>query len=125
MTRPRTPVAVADITGDNIKHPARHAGRSSPKVGKLGSAPKVLNAAEIECWDMFADEMPWLGKSDRTIVTIAARLRSRMLNDPEMSVNALAQLRMCLSVMGGTPADRSKVSEPDEQDDDPAAEFIN
>ena len=125
MSRPRTPVAVADVTGAANRNPKRHSGRSNPKVPRLGSAPKSLTDDEVEAWEMFRDEMPWLGKSDRTLVTIASRLRARMLTDPEISVNVAAQLRMCMSSMGGTPADRSKISEPDEKDDDPAAEFIN
>lgn len=74
---------------------------------------------------MFASEMPWLARSDRTLVEVASKLRARMMTDPEMGVNALAQLRLCLSAMGGTPADRSKVSAPDDEDEDPAAEFLN
>jgi len=46
-----------------------------------------------------------------------------MRTDPEMGIAALAQLRLCLSAMGATPVDRSKVTMPEA--DDSADEFLN
>ena len=123
MPRPRTPAAVAEMTGALVKNPQRR--RSSPKAAAIGKPPKRLTPIEADAWNEIVDEMPWLAKSDRKILEVAAKLTARMMTDPEMGVNALAQLRMCLSSMGGTPADRTKVSAPDEEDDDPAAEFLN
>jgi hypothetical protein len=80
---------------------------------------------ELSAWDGFKREMPWLAEGDRALVEMAARLRGRMIKDPEMGVNALAQLRLCLQAMGGTPADRSKVGAPDDDATDPADEFFN
>ena len=125
MPRSRLPVSVAHVTGAAIKNPKRHAGRANPDVGKLGAPPKSLSAAEFAAWRMFADEMPWLGASDRTIVLVASRLRAKVLSDPDTPMNALAQLRLCVSAMGGTPADRSKVTEPEEATDSLASEFFN
>ncbi|MBK0399513.1 hypothetical protein H0I76_09945 [Limibaculum sp. M0105] len=84
-----------------------------------------MSDAERDAWLELADEMPWLAHSDRKIVEVAAKLTVRLAADTDMGVNALAQLRMCLSSMGGTPADRSKVVLPDDEDDDPLAEFLN
>ncbi|MGV6875915.1 hypothetical protein ACUSIJ_24925 [Pseudochelatococcus sp. B33] len=124
--RPRTPVAVAKVIGADKKNPGRHASRANPKVGPLGRPPTRLNEVEREAWNLFADEMPWLAKSDRALVETASRLRARMMTDPNMGVNALAQLRMCITEMGGGPASRSKVSAPDDDGaDDPASEFLN
>lgn len=125
MSRPRTPKSVAEVTGASVLHPGRHAGRFEPKVPKLGGPPKSLTDGEVGAWEKFRDEMPWLGKSDRVLVAIASKLCDRLMTDPEMGVNALAQLRMCLSSMGGTPADRSKVGASDEPEDDPAHKFFN
>lgn len=125
MPRPRTPKALAEVTGADKLHPGRHAGRKEPKSRPLGLPPKRLSEIEREAWVELADEMPWLVHSDRTGVEIAAKLKARLMTDPDMGVNALAQLRMCLSAMGGFPADRSKVSAPDDEDEDPAAEFLN
>ena len=38
---------------------------------------------------------------------------------------AFAQMRLLLSSMGGTPVDRTKVSAPDDEAEDPADEFLN
>ena len=125
MPRPRTPKALAEVTGADALHPGRHTARKEPKVSPLGKPPKRLTEVEAEAWNELAEDMPWLARSDRTGVEIAAKLKARLVTDPEMGVNALAQLRMCLSAMGGFPADRSKVTAPDDEDDDPLAEFIN
>lgn len=125
MPRPRTPKPVAEASGAAAKNPQRFRERSEPKVSALGDPPDFFNETECAAWLGFKKEMPWLAESDRAIVEIAARLRGRLISDPEMGVNALAQLRLCLSSMGGTPADRSKVSAPDEDDDDPADQFFN
>jgi hypothetical protein len=34
-------------------------------------------------------------------------------------------MRLCLSSMGGTPVDRTKISAPEEEPEDPADEFLN
>lgn len=125
MANPRTPAAVARVTGADRLHPGRHKSRSTPKVKGLGDPPSYLGEIEQEAWRLFADEMPWLGASDRAITETASRLRARMMTDPDMGVNALAQLRMCLSAMGGTPSDRSKVAAPEEPDDDPTDAYFN
>lgn len=125
MPNPRIPVQKAKATGADIKNPKRHSGRAAPKVAPLGAPPRHLTEAQAEVWRTFAEEMPWLAKSDRAIVETATVLRARLMQNPEMGVNALAQLRMCLSVMGGTPADRSKVGDTgDEDDDDESARFF-
>lgn len=125
MPRPRTPNAVADVTGASDKNPGRFKDRANPDVGPLGLPPAHLSEEAIEAWILFAGEMPWLAASDRGIVEIAAVLRARLKCDPDMGVNAMAQYRLCLSAMGGDPSSRSKVSVPDEESDDPAAEFFN
>ena len=126
MPRPRTPRAVADATGAADKNPQRFRARSEPKVASLGDYPEwMLCKYERSAWEGFKREMPWLAESDRSVVEIAARLRGRLIKDPDMGVNALAQLRLCLQAMGGTPSDRSKVGAPDEESDDPADQFFN
>ncbi|ARC87130.1 hypothetical protein [Rhodovulum sp. MB263] len=125
MANPRLPADVAAVTGAAAKNPQRHKGRATPMVKGLGDPPAYLGEIEQEAWRMFADEMPWLGASDRAITETASRLRARMMADPNMGVNALAQFRLCLSAMGGTPSDRSKVAAPEEPDDDPADAYFN
>lgn len=126
MAKPRLPAAVAKATGAAVKNPQRFRDRKAPKVEPLGPAPSGFSAAQKKAWDAFAGEMPWLGKSDRVLVETASRLRARMQSDPDFPIGGYAQLRMCLSAMGGTPTDRTKVSAPADDDDhhDPASEFV-
>jgi phage terminase small subunit len=123
MPRPRTPLHLAEITGATERSPGNYRGRREAKVDALGDPPDTLTEAEEEAWRVFASEIPWLGQSDRALLELACRLRVRLRNDPEMGVMAMAQLRLCLSSMGATPADRSKVSFQDDEDEDD--EFFN
>ena len=126
MARPRLPDAVATATGADKKNPGRFEGRSKPKQYPLGAPPRSFTAGQKKAWLAFSDEMPWLSKGDRTVVEVASRLRDRMENDPEFPMAGYAQLRLCLSSMGGTPSDRTKVTWPDDgDDDDPLSAFVN
>lgn len=123
MPRRRTPADVARITGADRLHPGRHAARSVPKVQPLGNPPDALTAAEKRAWKDFADDMPWLARSDRHLVGIAARL-AVLIQKGGAPLAAFTQMRLCLSSMGGTPTDRTKVITPDGAEDDPAERFF-
>jgi hypothetical protein len=87
--------------------------------------PEDLPAEHREAWQALSDDMPWLTRSDRGILRLAARL-SVMAEQPGCSMGVYTQLRLCLSSMGGTPTDRSKVATFREDDfDDPADKFFN
>ena len=123
--RKRQPIDVAKATGAAIKNPQRYRNRAAPKAGPLGVPPARLDADAKKAWNELAAELPWLQRSDRKIMEVTARLTSRLMTDPDMGVSALAQLRLCLSELGATPAARSKVGAPDEEPDDPADKFLN
>lgn len=122
--RPRLPQSVAKITGAEAKNAGRFTGRASPKVKSLGPAPKRFTDAQRELWDEFNADFPWLGRSDRALVGLAVELQSA-INAGGAPVAVYAQMRLCLSSMGGTPVDRSKVGQQEEDDEDPADEFLN
>jgi len=124
MARPRTPKAMAAITGADRQHPGRYAARSEPKGDPLGGMPDGLTAGQRQAWRQLADELPWLAKSDRAMLTLAARLADRVDNDPLCPLAAFTQLRLCLSSLGTTPVDRSKVNAAPDDDDNPAAAFF-
>lgn len=112
------------MTGADARSPGRFKDRKEPKVRSLGPAPKRFDAEQRELWDAFNEDFPWLGRPDRELVAMAVELRS-MMNSGEAPISAFAQYRLCLSSMGGTPVDRSKVAAPEEDDEDPADEFLN
>jgi hypothetical protein len=123
--RPRLPEGVAKTTGADVRSPGRFKGRASPKVKSLGPAPKRFTLEQVEIWNEFNEDMPWLGRSDRRVVGLAVMLQSVIDKDPECPVAVFAQMRMLLSAMGGTPVDRSKVAVPDDESEDPADAFLN
>ena len=125
MRRPKLPQQVARISGADRKNPKRYKGGADPVLPGIGAAPDRLSAEQRATWAEFASELPWLRKSDRTLLELACRLTARMRTDTEMGIAALAQLRLCLSAMGATPVDRSKVATPDDAGPDPADEFLN
>lgn len=124
MSKPRLPEQVAAVTGAAARSPGRFKDRKTPKVKSLGPAPKSYNEAQREIWGSFNDDFPWLGRSDRELVRLAVDLRT-IIDSGEAPVAVYAQMRLLLSSMGGTPVDRSKVGAPDDEDDDPADEFLN
>lgn len=125
MSRPRLPQAVAEATGAAMKNPQRFRDRKQPESKPLGKPSKLLTGDECSFWDSFRAEMPWLTEADRTVVETAAKLRCRVMTDPECPIAAITQLRLCLQAMGGTPTTRTKVGAPDEDDDDPADQYFN
>lgn len=125
MPRPRNTTEFARITGADTAKPKRYAGRADPVVDAIGAPPDRLTNQQRVIWAEFVDDLPWLRRSDRTILELSCRLAARMETDPDMGIAALAQLRLCLSSMGATPVDRSKVTMPSDNEPDPADEFLN
>lgn len=121
MARPRNPLAKAEAEGRNVTHPTRFKGRKEPKAAAdIGKAPKWMNAEQTKVWNLFAKELPWLNGSHRSLLEIATTIRTRVIANEEVGVQALNLLRQCLGQMGATPSDATKVSMPDsgEEKDD-------
>ncbi len=125
MPRPKKPLKLVRTMGLDERDPGRYGGRSEPKTPKLGAPSDFLGEHGREAWETFKSEIPWLMESDRALVEIACSLRARIIAGETVGVNALAQLRICISAMGGTPTDRSKVSAPADHEEDPANKFLN
>ena len=126
MPRAQTPAAKAKVTGAAVLHPGRHSNRKEPKSVPLGDPSDWMGGEQRVAWNSFQRELPWLMESHRTLVEIASCLRARLMSGEEVGVQALAQLRMCLSAMGATPVDASKIIVSDDGDsEDPAAAYFN
>ena len=124
MPRPRLTNAAAQVTGADLKDPKRHAGRIDPQTGPLGPPPAKLAPDHKAAWIEIAGELPWLCQSDRHLVELASLLQVR-IRQPDCPMGVFTQLRLCLSSMGATPVDRSRVHWGDEEYADPADEFLN
>ena len=121
MARVRTPIAKAKATGADVKNPQRHRARVAPKgVGGLGSASSWLKPFEVKAFDALRGQLPWLKESHRVLVEITATYLGRLL-DPEdvLPLDSKQELRRCLAQLGATPADESKVTQPDANAEDP------
>ena len=117
MARPRVPLIKAQTTGRTIRNPKRRAIGEPPTWFKTPS--------QREAWNTFSDELPWLNKSLRALVSIASDIRGRPIAGEDVGVKALNLFRMILSQMGATPSDASKVKMPDdEQPEDPANKYF-
>jgi len=121
--KPRTPVAVARITGALTRNPGRFEGRAEPLGGPLGACPTYLGARAATAWAAFASELPWLQASDRALVEVASLLRARIMGGELVGIQGLTLLQSVLSKLGGTPCDRSRVVIPVEPE--PPSEFWN
>jgi hypothetical protein len=118
LPKPRIPRSRAIIEGRIDINPGRY-NRKEPTAGPLGDPPKWASEAQAKAWGGFQSELPWLNHSHRCLVEIASILRARLESGVEIGTKALSLLRLCLSSMGATPSDASKVSwaEPEEPDD--------
>jgi len=115
MARPRTPVAKAKVEARDKQHPQRFKDRSEPKVeNPIGDPPDWIVDNDLTkartAWLTFTSEIPWLNESHRSFLEIAANIRGRLMTGNEVGVQALNLLRQCLGQMGATPADASKIT---------------
>jgi hypothetical protein len=126
MPRPRKPRELADITGYSTKHPERFRAKSVKPVTEqpVGEPHAWLKPEAQAAWRELADNLPWLNYSHRSIVGLTAHLAGRMQMGtlPDSGMNLL---RLCLSSLGATPADFSKVGwVAPTADDEPGAEYF-
>lgn len=123
MARPRTPKAKAAVTGQAIKQKAKFDARKEPKVdAPIGEPPEWLIDNDLSkartAWLTFTSEIPWLNETHRSFLEIASNIRGRLMTGQEVGVQALNLLRQCLGQMGATPADATKVTLPNDDEDE-------
>lgn len=75
-------------------------------------------------WRTFVREVPWLTEADRAVLEIATTIRAKLASGVEVGVGSLNLLRQCLGQMGATPADATKITVPDGEDEDPDEAFF-
>lgn len=126
MPRPRLPQSKAEVSGATLKDPGRFKDRKTPKGTRpLGEPYKSMTDDQCEAWEAFRSELPWLNSSHRALLQLACVLRARLNTDPDMGVNALSAYSSVLSKLAATPVDETKVSSPDDEDEDPAEKYFN
>jgi hypothetical protein len=126
MARPRKPTAEMELKGAFKKDPKRR--RVDPKTsGPIGNPPPSMGLELHATWYELAEQAPIdvLRSADRALLELAARLLFRIRKMPldALEPAVFGQLIKCLSAMGMTPVDRSKVHAPKEKDENPFAKF--
>ena len=122
--RRKLPLDVARVTGATVRNAGRYRDSADPKVGPLGEPPEFLTAAEKAEWQSLATELPWLRRSDRCAVSIAARL-SAQLAAGDLPLRMVSELRLIMSALCGTPITRGRApASPDGPGDDPLQAFL-
>jgi hypothetical protein len=116
-------LAKALAEGRHLENPKRYRDRSEPTTDPLGDPSRFLKDLELVAWECFRREVHWLTEADRRLVKVASRLQAKVWDGGSMQ--AVTTLLRCLSLMGATPTDRSKVFIPPAESTDPAEEFLN
>jgi len=132
MARARTPKAKAELLGHADKQKTKFKGRHEPLVADgIGEPFDWLSENAKRAWRELVIEIPWLNHSHRGVLSIAAKLRGRMMGDSsngesDLGIQGMNLYQVCLGKMGATPADASKAGvKPDGEGEDPADEFFN
>jgi len=128
MARPRKPTAELELKGAFKKDPQRK--RVDPKTsGPVGNPPPSLDMDIHATWYELAEQAPIdvLRSADRALLGIAATLLYKIRKTPldKLEPAMIGQLLKCLSAMGMTPADRSKVHAPKEKAENKFAKFAS
>ena len=125
MPNHRLPADVAEVTGAAARSPGRHKDRKAPRVRPLGQPYAWMNDDERRVWAEMAEELPWLRSPDRRLLAQAVRLAARM-ESGEFGLTAMTEFRMTMRALGGTPGDRTRMPEgEDEGTKSTASEFLN
>lgn len=127
MSRHRTPLSKARLTGADRKNPQRYRDRAEPTLSSrpLGDAPSYLPPRARAAWRAFEAELGWLAHEDRPIIEVAATLRAKIAESgPATTTAMLAAYKGTLASLGATPTDRSRIcAHRAEPEDNPFAAF--
>lgn len=118
MPKPRLPAMKAAVTGAAAKNPGRFKGRANPKVKPIGAPPEHLTVHAKRAWRMFVSRMPWLTASDEAMLELASMIRGLILAGEDVGVQKLGLYATTLSKLGASPTDRTKVTMPDEDEEE-------
>ena len=127
MARPRLPTEIQALKGAFRKNPQRTRPVGAKASRPLGNPPRYFAEDEVEIWLETVEDAPAgvLTSADRTVFELLCRLRAKFRRD-WLTGAEMSQMTWCLSHLGFTPSDRSKVEgQPEETSASPADEFLN
>jgi hypothetical protein len=116
MARPRKPTELLEQSGAFDHDPQRRADRENEPVpnGPLGDPPDRLTPLQQKCWHEIAGYVPdgVLTCCDRLLVEKLARLMARERQGESLKAAEHSLMLRCMSLMGMTPSDRSRIKAP-------------
>lgn len=124
MGRPRKATAQLKLSGAFNRNPNRT--REDPETtGPLGDPPPSMDKKFHATWFEIAEQAPVnvLRSRDRTLLELAVRVLYAIRNTDKLEAAMVSQLNKCLSSMGMTPSDASRVNANQEKPDNPFAKF--
>lgn len=118
MARPRKPTAVLELTGAFKKNPQRKRIHEPQPSGSVGEPPVDFDDYLKALWRDLVRMVPAgvLTISDRWLVELACRTM-RDVKKGQALASERNLLLSCLSRMGLTPADRSRIAIPKEREE--------
>lgn len=126
MSRPRKPTATLELNGAFAKNPNRR--RKDPATsGPVGDPPPSMDKKFHATWHELVWQAPVdvLRSRDRAVLEIAVRVLYAIRNSDKLEAALVSQLTKCLSSMGMTPSDASKVHAPHERKENPFAKYAS
>ena len=113
MPTPRTPTAIKKLKG--TFQPSRNNPAEPIPKQPLGDPPDYFTKPEATCWAEIQTIVPSgvLFASDRWNAEIACLLMAKLRRREPMTGAELARLADCLTKMGMTPADRTRITVSD------------
>jgi hypothetical protein len=127
MSRPRKPTAILEASGAFIKDPQRRRPYEPRATTPLGSPPERLEAREQEIWYEIAAQLAkGVGTgADRPAFEVLVCLMAMFRHERgKMNTALVSVLISLLGKFGLTPADRSKISVPPDDEPDTLEEFL-
>ena len=116
MGRPRKPTAVLELTGAFQKDPQRRRDHEPKPQGPIGDPPADFDDVLMVLWRELLGMVPAgvLAVADRWLLELTCRTMRQVKQGYALAAEKNLLLS-CLSRMGLTPADRSRIAVPQEK----------
>ncbi len=126
MARPRKPTELLELNGAFRINPQRKRDIGPKSPHELGNPPQHLTEVEADIWDeaQHYAAAGVLTGGDRWLLARFCQLEAKVRTGDISASDGVLHIR-CLSLMGLTPADRSRIHADKAPEENPYSEFMN